>query len=282
MTWGKVSDDLHSHPKWTGASVNAKALWVTALSYCSGYLTDGKVDAADHLPTLAVETFGLVPSSMRKAKAAASELAERGLWKTTDSGWRFHDWKDNNPMASQVRSKRKKDKRRDWLHKTDEGRELKRRVRERDGIACAWCAEPVRWGANRAPDGGTYEHIDPDGPNTLENVVVAHNHCNGRKSDRDAEEMGMKLYPGHPLTLTHQGKHESDDTTPTQSRPSRDSVANELPDLTMPGAGRVGFGSGTERFGSDLPPRSGLSAVPPIESVPPPDDRDYPHEGEAS
>lgn len=247
---------------------------MTALSYCSGYLTDGKVDAADHLPTLAVETFGLVPSSMRKAKAAAAELTERGLWKATDSGWRFHDWKDNNPLASQVRSKRKKDKRRDWLHKTEDGRELKRRIRERDGAVCAWCAEPVRWGANRAPDGGTYEHVDPDGPNTFENLVVAHNHCNGRKSDRDAEEAGMALYPGHPLAHIYQRKHLSAVDPSASTRPVRDSVATQSSESTMPGAGRVGFGSG--RAAASTPDSF------PYRDVPPPDDHDYPHEGEAS
>lgn len=274
MTWGKVSDDLHSHPKWTGASPNAKALWVTALSYCSGYLTDGKVSQADHLPTLAVETFGLSPSSMRKAKAAADELTARGLWKSTDSGWRFHDWKDNNPLASQVRQKRKKDKRRDWLHKTVEGRELKRQVRDRDGAVCAWCAEPVRWGANRAPDGGTYEHVDPDGPNTLENLVVAHNLCNGKKGDRDHEEAGMDLYPGHSLAHIYQRKHLAVVDPSASTRPDRDSVATQSSESTSPGPGRVGFGSGrTAVTGS-------FSAGD--ELVPPPDDHDYPHEGEAS
>lgn len=276
MTWGKVSDDLHSHPKWTGASVNAKALWATALSYCSGYLTDGKVSADDHLPTLAVETFGLVPSSLRKARAAADELVARGLWKSTDTGWKFHDWKDNNPLASQVRQKRKKDKRRDWLHKTAEGRELKRLVRDRDGAICAWCAETVRWGANRAPDGGTYEHIDPDGPNTLENLVVAHNQCNGRKGDRDHEEAGMDLYPGHPLGHLYQRNQRSDANPSASARPVRDSVATQSSESTSPGSGRVGFGSGRTDAG---PPRP-----PPTEPFPPSPGRShpFPHEGEAA
>lgn len=243
MTWGKVSDDLHSHPKWTGASPNAKALWVTALSYTSGYLTDGHVNVADHLPTLAAETFGMVPSSLRKAKSAAGELVDRGLWTATDDGWRFHDWKDNNPTAAQVRRRRKKDKRRDWLHKSTEGKELKRRVRARDGDLCSWCAETVRWGANRAPDGGTYDHVDADGPDEDWNLVVSCNSCNGTKADLDHDEIGFHLRDGHHLTLRWQaGRTPSTDTPSASARPNRDPIATQSSRSTSAGAGRVGSG----------------------------------------
>lgn len=279
MTWGKVSDDLHSHPKWTGASPNAKALWVTALSYCSGYLTDGKVSATDHLPTLAVETFGFVPSSMRKATAAAKELEQRGLWRSTAGGWKFHDWRDNNPSASQVRQRKKKDKRREWLHKTTEGKELKRVVRERDGDLCSWCGGPVRWGANRAPDGGTYEHIREDGPDTVDNIVVAHNSCNGTKSDRDHEDLGWSLRPGHALVALYDRSlrvvpgHSPDPSPSASTRPDRDSVATESSRVTHPGAGRVGFGSGLDGDGSP----TGTPCPVESEFVPPPDDSHYPY-----
>ncbi len=275
MTWGKVSDDLHSHPKWTGASPNAKALWVTALSYCSGYLTDGVVDAADHLPTLAVETFGLVPSSMTKARKAAAELTERGLWKATDNGWRFHDWKDNNPTSSQVRRRRKKDKRRDWLHKTTDGKALKRHVRARDGDVCSWCADPVRWGANRAPDGGTYDHVDPDGPDEPWNLVVSCNLCNGTKSDLDHDEIGFHLRDDHDLTNRWCAGRTRPDATPSAStRPNRDSVATQSSRTTSPGAGRVGFGSGLVAAGQPAPPQPATVPLEP-EPPPPPDDHDF-------
>jgi 5-methylcytosine-specific restriction endonuclease McrA len=243
--------------------VNAKALWATSLSYCSGYLTDGNVSRIDHLPTVAVETFGLVPSALKKATAAADELADRGLWKRTAKGWVFNDWKDNNPSASSVRKKRTQDKRRDWLHKSLEGQALKRLVRARDGDICSWCDEPVRWGSNRAPDGGTYDHIDPNGPDVAENLVIAHNSCNGRKADRDHDELGWSLRPGH--ALKDHSEIDPDSIRATESDSIRFVQSSEM---RKAGTGRVGSDSiGADRFGS-LPVRY-------LESVPHPTDVNY-------
>lgn len=246
---------------------------MTALSYTSGYLTDGKVDRAEHMPTLAVETFGLTSSALKRASKAADELVERGLWRATDAGWRFHDWKDNNPSAAQVRRRKRHDKRRDWLHKTTEGRALKKLVRDRDGDLCSWCGEPVRWGANRAPDGATYDHVDPNGPDVDRNVVVACNSCNGSKRDVDHAEVGMHLRPGHALTHLYQEERSSDATPSASSRLSRDSVATELPRSTSAGAGRVGIGSGLAGAGQAVTGRRRAAHGSP--EAPPPDDDDY-------
>ncbi len=264
MTWGKVSDDLHSHPKWTGASPNAKALWVTALSYTSGYLTDGHVNAADHLPTLAVETFGMTSTTMRKAKAAAAELVERGLWRETATGWRFHDWKDNNPSAAQVRRRRRTDSRRQWLHRTPEGKRLKKAVRSRDGDLCSWCGEPVRWGANRAPDGGTYDHVDPDGPDEPWNLVVSCNSCNGTKSDLDHDEIGFHLRTGHDLAYRWRpGGTRPTDPGPDSTRPGSDSVRTQSDRTQTAGTGRDGTGrDGTGRDGAGSGPGRAGTAPP--------------------
>ena len=52
MTWFKVDDKLHAHPKWWALSPNAKALWTTAGSWASSYKTDGLI-ATGQLPILA-------------------------------------------------------------------------------------------------------------------------------------------------------------------------------------------------------------------------------------
>lgn len=86
MSWGKVDDRLHSHPKWRRASKGARALWTTALSWCSSFPSDGIVPR--HM--LAV---------LDGTAAEARALVDAGLWLTCDEGWRFHQWEERNPDA---------------------------------------------------------------------------------------------------------------------------------------------------------------------------------------
>ena len=50
---------------------------------------------------------------------------------------------------------------------------LKQAVRERDQDTCRYCGIVVRWGSGRSPASGTYDHIDPAGENTYDNLVVS-------------------------------------------------------------------------------------------------------------
>ena len=75
--------------------------------------------------------------------------------------------------------------------------ELTGRVKERDRHLCRYCGQRVNWTDRRGRLGGTYDHVDPDGTNSFENVVVACRACNGRKKDRTPDQAGMPLYrPG--------------------------------------------------------------------------------------
>lgn len=81
MTWGKVSDRLHSHSKARRAR-EAMALWVLALSWCAAELTDGFVPA--DMPEL------LIPGG----DAMAERLVAVGLWERAEGGFRFHEAKE--------------------------------------------------------------------------------------------------------------------------------------------------------------------------------------------
>lgn len=67
-------------------------------------------------------------------------------------------------------------------------------VRQRDGDVCRYCGQSVAFGYMN-PAGGTFDHVVPDGPATVQNLVVACRGCNSRKGHRTPEQAGMRLRP---------------------------------------------------------------------------------------
>jgi hypothetical protein len=96
MTWFRVDDTFHSHPKSTACSLAALGLWAAAGSWSGSHLTDGFVP--EHQ----------VPLLARGQSELAAELVRAGLWKRARGGYRFHDWLDRNPSAEEVKSVRQK------------------------------------------------------------------------------------------------------------------------------------------------------------------------------
>lgn len=98
MTWFKIDDQLHSHPKVLAlldgpCPGDALGLWVLAGSWSASQLTDGLVS----------------PSAVRRlgfGLEAAAELVRVGLWERTEEGFRFHDWIACNPSRADVEAKR--------------------------------------------------------------------------------------------------------------------------------------------------------------------------------
>lgn len=90
MTWYKVDDSFHSHPKASATSLAALGLWVVAGSWSGNHLTDGFVP--DHVAQLL----------SRGASELATELVARGLWKRTRGGYQFHDWNAYQPTRESV------------------------------------------------------------------------------------------------------------------------------------------------------------------------------------
>lgn len=94
MTWFRVDDTFHSHPKVLAADPAALGLWVVAGTWASANLTDGFVPA-HVLPRL-------LPDSGELAEA----LVTCGLWRRAKGGYRFHDWGDYNPRSVDVKRER--------------------------------------------------------------------------------------------------------------------------------------------------------------------------------
>lgn len=93
MAWGKLDDKLHASVKWRRASKGARALWTTALSWCSDQ-----------------ENGGHVPADMLKmldgTHPEATSLVSARLWNKVEDGWEFHNWHEYNPDAASAKAKR--------------------------------------------------------------------------------------------------------------------------------------------------------------------------------
>lgn len=95
MTWFRVDDTLHGHPKRLRATPAAMGLWVVAGSWSGAYLTEGFV------PNEVVRNLGFT-------RAHAQSLVNSGLWTVADGGYWFHEWTERNPTAETALDLRRK------------------------------------------------------------------------------------------------------------------------------------------------------------------------------
>lgn len=93
MTWFKVDDTLHSHPKAIAAGPAAMGLWVMAGAYAAAYKLDGQV------PDRFVAT---IP----QGRKLAAKLVDVRLWDTQPGGWIFRDWDDYQPSSTEIEKRR--------------------------------------------------------------------------------------------------------------------------------------------------------------------------------
>lgn len=94
MTWVKLDDQLHAHPKVMRVGLAGTGLFARALSYCGCYATDGVVPPGWAHAQLAPEDHGNLPE----------QLVAAGLWEPMpDGGFRIPDFCELNPSADEVR-----------------------------------------------------------------------------------------------------------------------------------------------------------------------------------
>jgi 5-methylcytosine-specific restriction endonuclease McrA len=130
------------------------------------------------------------------------ELEGAGLIETGPLGLKDHDY----GCWSRTREERE-ERRRRWLGQQHLSRnqQLRQAIRERDGDQCQYCAITVDWKDRRGPAGGTYDHVDADGPTSLENLVVACRGCNSSKGDLPLqvflEQTGYRFRSSSVLSL---------------------------------------------------------------------------------
>lgn len=240
--WFKVDDKLHDHEKVRGLDAAAVGLWALAGSWCGSNGTDGFVPAT------------VVPRWSKSWKRLAAMLVDRRLWEPSErgheAGWVFVNWTEYQPTRQETAEPLERIR---WRRKQalKKNRALCEQVVQRDRGRCRYCDIVVNWQDRKSAKGGTYDHVDPNGDNTLENVVVACRRCNGRKKDRTPHEAGMALLPepgphapGSGSEITRSEPEESG----ASGTPAREAVRDQI------GSGSVRVGSGPSGAGSDRVP----------------------------
>lgn len=92
MTWFRVDDGFHDHPKSWDAPDCAIALWTRAGAYSSEKGLGGFVPA------------GMCGRWTEDPERAIAELLRRGLWTRAKGGYQFHDWTDFNPSVAEAKA----------------------------------------------------------------------------------------------------------------------------------------------------------------------------------
>lgn len=108
MSWAKIDDQFHAHPKIASMDYRmlaAVGLHTLALSWCASQLTDGFVP--ENQPArLAGNTGRLLP---RTGVAGLVDcLLSAGMWERVEGGYQIHDYLDYNPSKDAVLSERAK------------------------------------------------------------------------------------------------------------------------------------------------------------------------------
>jgi hypothetical protein len=92
MTWARLDDNFHAHPRTLQAGLEANGLFARALSYCAHYLTDG------FIPAEWAEAQG--------GKKPAARLVDVGLLEPIEGGYRVIGYLDRNPSRETVEADR--------------------------------------------------------------------------------------------------------------------------------------------------------------------------------
>lgn len=278
MTWFKIDDGWARHPKSRLAGKDGRALWVVAGVECAALDGDG------YVPAHMVKDYCFFAEV--NARTVPAKLVAAGLWHDAstitacdicfegDDDWGgtgeidpgsffFHQWWEyqipkahiDNPGLRTDSAKRKR---------LSRSTELKQQIRERDRDRCRYCdilCEFDNVNDRRSPRRGTFDHLDPFGPNTLDNLVVACGFHNGRKGRRtpaqwlaeDPEALPLRpppppyLYVAGAVPPGTEPPARKPAKNPGQTRSKRDPDPNQPVTKPVTNPGHRDPGSTTDR-----------------------------------
>lgn len=198
MAWFEAHDTMARHPKTLKLArlLNMERRYAVGLLhdlFSWGLYAAGKDGALEGLT--AADIAQALDYPPKKGAAVVLALVAAGYLDETPDGYAIHDWYDYAGKLAEHREDEKAYKARKYALYND--MRLIKAVRARDGDFCRYCGKRVNWNDRKGVDGGTYDHVDPDGDNTLENIVVACRSCNSKKKGRTPEQAGMPLLPSN-------------------------------------------------------------------------------------
>lgn len=180
MTWFKVDDRFHSHPKALATSLAALGLWTVAGSWSSDHRQGGAVP--DHV----------LPSLSRGASELADELVAAGLWRRVRGGYQFHDWDDKNPTKEEAIAQ--SDKRSSGGSLGNHRRwHVDRGVTSPD---CPYCQDkresPVHRSSDRGSESGPSPPVPVPSPNN--SYVKSSNYLQGPVDNSDDDDVPATVW----------------------------------------------------------------------------------------
>jgi hypothetical protein len=199
--WIESHQSLRNHPKVKKAARLADinefemigrlhCLWWWALDYApdgdvTKYNSDDIEDAIDWRGN---------KGSFYNALLNCGFNGHKGFFETFEDGSvHIHDWMEYGGRLLEQREFNS-DRARRKRELYDDMR-LTRTVKTRDHSICRYCGVIVDWADRKGLHGGTYDHVNPDGDNSEDNLVVSCRSCNSIKNRRTPEQAGMKLIP---------------------------------------------------------------------------------------
>ena len=98
MSWARLDDGFHDHPKIVATSNGAVGLYCKALTYCTRHLTDGVIPAA------------IVARVLGGTDAEVDELLRNNLWRRDGESLRIVNYLTYQPSSKSVKKEKKRAK----------------------------------------------------------------------------------------------------------------------------------------------------------------------------
>jgi hypothetical protein len=97
MTWARLDDRWHDHPKVVEAGLEAAGLWVMCLTWA--HANRRKSTTPGYVPATVVARF-----AGTKALKLSKRLCDVGLLDRADGGWLVHDFADYLPKYDSAKA----------------------------------------------------------------------------------------------------------------------------------------------------------------------------------
>lgn len=168
MTWAKLDDGFHHHPKVMKVNLAATGLFALGLSYAAANRTDG------HLPERWVR------GQIVGEEKVVDQLISAGLWEATGDGYEIHDYLE-------------------WQHSRAEVERLveqKRNAGRASGQARRELPNELLNGRSGGKEGGSLESVSEDNDNKTKRSVA-----------REAFETWLEHYGEVTGRTTVRGSH---------------------------------------------------------------------------